>query len=60
MGPQVKMDLTDRELDVLKLAQAGLSNTEIAKALNISANTVKAHRQRILQKLMVGSIKDAI
>jgi DNA-binding NarL/FixJ family response regulator len=44
-------DLTPRELDVLKLIAAGLSNEEIANKLFLSDATVKTHVSRILAKL---------
>jgi two-component system, NarL family, response regulator LiaR len=44
-------DLTDRELDVLKLIANGLTNTQIAEKLVISENTVKGHVSNILSKL---------
>jgi DNA-binding NarL/FixJ family response regulator len=43
-------DLSPRELDVLKLIAAGLSNSEIADALYVSHATVKTHINRILSK----------
>lgn len=45
--------LTERELEVLKLLVEGKSNTEIAKDLIISVHTAKAHVCNILQKLAV-------
>jgi NarL family two-component system response regulator LiaR len=45
--------LSDRELDVLKLIIEGLSNQEIAKRLFISSDTVKSHIKHILEKLAV-------
>jgi DNA-binding NarL/FixJ family response regulator len=43
-------ELTTREVEVLKLIAAGLSNTEIAAALVVSAATVKTHINHIFQK----------
>jgi DNA-binding NarL/FixJ family response regulator len=43
-------NLTSREVEVLKLIAAGLSNTEIAAALVVSGATVKTHINHILQK----------
>lgn len=45
--------LTDREKDILKLIINGKSNPEIAKALNISIHTVKAHTESIYRKFGV-------
>lgn len=45
--------LTDREYEVLKLVIQGKSNTQIAKELNISVHTAKAHVCSILQKMCV-------
>ena len=47
--------LSERELQVLRLVAAGLSNREVAEALYISVNTVKTHLQRIYGKLGVSS-----
>ena len=43
--------LTVRELEVLQLIVAGLSNKEIATQLNLSANTVAVHRANIMDAL---------
>ena len=43
--------VTNRELEVLRLAAAGVSNPQIAARLQISVNTVKAHVKSILEKL---------
>jgi LuxR family maltose regulon positive regulatory protein len=47
--------LSARELEVLRLVAAGLSNGEIAEALYLSVNTVKTHLQRIYGKMGLSS-----
>lgn len=44
-------DLTDREMDVLRLIADGQPNSSIAEKLVISENTVKGHVSNILSKL---------
>lgn len=45
--------LSQRELDVLKLMVEGYSNPEIAAALYLSPNTIKTHVRGIMNKLAV-------
>jgi LuxR family transcriptional regulator, maltose regulon positive regulatory protein len=52
--------LSERELRVLRLLAAGLSNQEIASELVVSVNTVKTHIKRIYDKLGVHSRVTAI
>jgi DNA-binding NarL/FixJ family response regulator len=44
-------DLSERELDVLRLLAQGRDNGQIARALFISPSTAKTHVSRILRKL---------
>lgn len=48
-------DLTARELEVLQAIARGLSNTEMADVLGISAKTVNTHRTSVMRKLEVHS-----
>ena len=45
-----RANLTEREVEVLKLVSEGSSDKEIARRLQISVNTVRSHLDRINQK----------
>lgn len=45
--------LTDREREVLDLIAEGMTNKAIARTLQISPSTVKAHVERVISKLGV-------
>jgi DNA-binding NarL/FixJ family response regulator/predicted Ser/Thr protein kinase len=51
--PSPEPDLTERELEVLRLIAQGLNNQQIARQLTISEKTVKTHVSNILGKLQV-------
>jgi DNA-binding NarL/FixJ family response regulator len=51
--------LTDREQEVLNYVSGGLGDKEIARALDISLYTVKAHVRSILSKLHVNNRREA-
>lgn len=46
-------ELTDRELEVLRLVAEGMANKQIARKLGISERTVKAHLTSVFQRLGV-------
>jgi DNA-binding CsgD family transcriptional regulator len=48
-----KLGISKRELEVLELMSAGLSNKEIADKLFVSENTVKTHSSKVFEKLDV-------
>lgn len=48
-APRAAGTLTERELQVLRLVAAGMSNKQVAAALAISEKTVKAHMTSVLK-----------
>jgi ATP/maltotriose-dependent transcriptional regulator MalT len=56
-GPKVDLPagLTEREVEVLRLVAAGLTNNEIARELFLSAKTVSRHLSNIFTKIGVSS-----
>ena len=48
-----RLNLSRRELEVLQLMAAGLSNQEIAERLFVSLNTIKTHSAQIFEKMEV-------
>jgi DNA-binding CsgD family transcriptional regulator len=50
-GKVESLGITPRELEILELIAAGLSNKEIAARLFVSENTVKTHSSRVFDKL---------
>jgi DNA-binding NarL/FixJ family response regulator len=52
-------DLTDREVEVLRLIARGRSNREVAERLFISAKTVARHVENLYAKIEVSSRADA-
>jgi DNA-binding NarL/FixJ family response regulator len=52
--------LTERELDIIKLAAKGLTNKDIAEKLHLSYRTVEGHMRGIFNKLGIGSRTEAV
>lgn len=46
-----QLGLTPRELEILELMAAGLSNREIGEKIFVSENTVKTHSRHVFDKL---------
>jgi DNA-binding NarL/FixJ family response regulator len=51
----IRAELSDREIEVLKLIANGKDNAQIAAELHISPKTVKNHISNILMKLQIGN-----
>ena len=55
-----RSDLTDRELEVLKLVARGLSNKEVARAIGRTDETIKIHLKNVFAKLGVADRTEAV
>jgi|SRR6185295_9527705 len=58
--PESPALLTPREIEVLSAVARGLTNKEIARALEISQHTVKFHLESLLRKLGASSRAEAV
>jgi FixJ family two-component response regulator len=52
--------LTRREIEVMKLVVAGMSNKQIASKIGIQQVTVKFHRGKVMAKMRAGSVPDLV
>ena len=59
-GATLPEPLTEREMEVLRLLAAGLTNREIARQLIVSPETVKKHTANIYGKLAAGNRTQAV
>jgi len=58
--PAQATELSEREMEILKLAAKGMSNQDIAAQLFLSRRTVQAHLANIFRKIDVGSRTEAV
>jgi DNA-binding NarL/FixJ family response regulator len=56
----LRVTLTARELQVLKLLAEGKTNKQVGAALDVSVRTVEAHRANFMRKLDLRSLSDLI
>lgn len=57
---EVEQALTEREIEILRLARRDLPNPQIAQALHISPGTVRNHLSAVYRKLGVHSRHEAL
>jgi DNA-binding NarL/FixJ family response regulator len=57
---KLQLEITPRELEVLRLVKDGLLSKEISDKLSISVHTVNTHRQRVLEKLGANNSMEAV
>lgn len=55
-----EVNLTDREIEVLKVMATGAKNSEIATALNLSPHTIKTHIYNIFKKINASNRLQAV
>ncbi len=55
-----QIQLTDRELDVLRLLATGATNRQIAQELFIGKETVKTHVSNLLRKFSAASRTEVV
>jgi DNA-binding NarL/FixJ family response regulator len=55
-----RLNLTFREVEVIRLIKEGLSNDQIAGRIHLSVETVKTHRKNIHFKLGISKVTDLI
>jgi NarL family two-component system response regulator LiaR len=58
--PVPLVELSDREMEILRMAARGMSNQEIAAQLYLSRRTIQAHLANIFNKMDVGSRTEAV
>lgn len=54
------INLTHREIEVLKLVAEGFSNTEIGEKLFLSPKTIDSHRTNLMKKLEVHNVVELV
>jgi NarL family two-component system response regulator LiaR len=59
-GTTQTAELSEREMEILRLAARGMSNQDIATKLYLSRRTVQAHLANIFRKMDVGSRTEAV
>lgn len=59
LAAEARLDVSEREIEILRLVATGASNKQIAQQLAISPNTVRVHLRNIFNKINVASRTEA-
>ncbi|HVE46642.1 MAG TPA: response regulator transcription factor [Acidimicrobiales bacterium] len=59
-GSKLGKELSDREMEILRLLSEGCTNRVVAESLHLSVNTIRNHVQLILRKLEAHSKLEAV
>jgi DNA-binding NarL/FixJ family response regulator len=57
---EIKIKLNDSQIKILALEAKGYRELDVAEALGIGVVTVKYHKRKIVEKLEVKNIKEAV
>ncbi|MBY0425211.1 MAG: response regulator transcription factor, partial [Cytophagales bacterium] len=60
VAPKPDINITPRELELIKLLYNGSSNKQIAEILNISPRTVETHRASLMKKIGVKKVSGIV
>jgi DNA-binding NarL/FixJ family response regulator len=60
LAAQADLDLTPRELQILKLIYDGRTNSEMAEQLSLSPKTVDKHRENLMRKLGTNNVAQLV
>ncbi len=58
--PYTPEKLSEREIEVLHLTMRGYDESQIAEQLHITSHTVKSHRRKIIKKMEVNNLSNAV
>jgi len=58
--PQKKINLTEREIEILRFYHRGLTIHETSERIFVSIDTVKFHRRKLFEKLGVNNMNEAL
>jgi DNA-binding NarL/FixJ family response regulator len=58
--PSAKAELTQQEIEIVRMLASGKASKEIALVMKASVKTIDAHRRQIMRKLEITSLADLV